>query len=103
MTEPAPELVKDLVLTPAVRQLELLRSGEFSVLELAETHIQQIERLNPQLNAFADFDAERVRERARKHDQWHGQVERRPLFGLPVTVKSSIAARGFKCEIGSLL
>jgi len=25
------------------------------------------------------------------------------LFGLPVTVKSSIATRGFKCEIGSLL
>ena len=73
----------DLVLKPAVRQLELLRSGAISVVELAEAHIQQIERLNPKLNAFADFDAERVRERARKHDAWRGQRERRPLFGLP--------------------
>ncbi len=103
MTAVAREGMKDLVLAPAVRQLELLRAGELSVLELAEAHIRQIERLNPQLNAFADFDAERVRERARKHDAWRGQVEQRLLFGLPVTVKSSIAARGFKCEIGSLL
>jgi len=95
--------MNDLVLEPAVRQLELLRAGEVSVVELAEAHIGQIERLNPQLNAFADFDAERVRERARKHDEWRGTRSRRPLFGLPVTVKSSIATRGFKCEIGSRL
>jgi amidase len=93
----------DLVLEPAVRQLELLRTGTVSVTELAEAHIRQIERLNPELNAFADFDAERVRERARKHDAWRGTRARRPLFGLPVTVKSSIATRGLKCEIGSLL
>jgi amidase len=95
--------MSDLVLEPAVRQLELLRSGEISVVELAEAHIRQIERLNPVLNVFADFDAERVRERARKHDEWRGTRSRRPLFGLPVTVKSSIATRGFKCEIGSRL
>jgi amidase len=95
--------MNDIVLRPATRQLELLRSGEISVVELAEAHIRQIERLNPQLNAFADFDAERVRERARKHDAWRGTRSRRPLFGLPVTVKSSIATRGYKCEIGSLL
>ena len=95
--------MNDVVLAPATRQLEHLRSGEISVVDLAEAHIRQIERLNPQLNAFADFDAERVRERARKHDAWRGQRARRPLFGLPVTVKSSIATRGLKCEIGSLL
>jgi Asp-tRNA(Asn)/Glu-tRNA(Gln) amidotransferase A subunit family amidase len=93
----------DLVLEPAVRQLELLRTGAVSVTELAEAHIRQIERLNPTLNALADFDAERVRVRARKHDSWRGTRARRPLFGLPVTVKSSIATRGLKCEIGSLL
>jgi amidase len=95
--------MNDVVLKPATQQLELLRSGAISVSELAEAHIAQIERLNPQLNAFADFDAERVRERARKHDAWRGTRSRRPLFGLPVTVKSSITTRGLKCEIGSLL
>jgi amidase len=92
-----------LVLEPAVRQLELLRTGAISVLELAEAHIAQIERLNPKLNALVDFDADKVRARARLHDAWRGTHARRPLFGLPVTVKSSIATRGMKCEIGSLL
>ncbi len=90
-----------LVLQSAVKQMELLRSGEISVAELAEAHIQQIERLNPQLNAFADFDADRVRAEARRLD---AQTESRgPLHGLPVTVKSSIATAGYRCEIGSQL
>jgi amidase len=91
--------MSDRVFESAVQQLELLRSGEISVMELAVAHIQQIERLNPRLNAFADFDAERVRTAARRLDE---QTESRgPLHGLPVTVKSSIATAGCKCEIGS--
>jgi amidase len=92
---------KDVVLAPAVRQLELVREGELSALELAEAHIGQIERLNPKLNAFADFDAERVRAQARNLDA--RKAPRGPLHGLPVTVKSSIATAGHRCEIGSLL
>ena len=95
--------MSDLVLQSATRQLQLLRTGAISVVELAEAHIRQIERLNPQLNAFADFDAARVLARARLHDAWRGHHDRRPLFGVPVTVKSSIATRGLRCEIGSLL
>jgi len=93
--------MNDLVLAPAVRQLERLRSGEISVAELAEAHIRQIERLNPSLNALVDFDADRVRKQARLLDEQ--ETPRGPLHGLPVTVKSSIATRGMKCEIGSLL
>jgi amidase len=90
-----------IVLAPAVRQLELLRNRQISVAELAEAHIAQIERLNPALNAFADFDAERVRAEARRLDA-AGET-RGPLHGLPVTVKSSIAVAGLHCEIGSLI
>jgi amidase len=93
--------MNDIVLSPAVRQLELLRSGELSVIELAEAHIRQIERLNPQLNVFADFDADRVRAQARRLDEQ--PAPRGPLHGLPATVKSCIATAGYKCEIGSLL
>lgn len=90
----------ELVLLPAVRQLALLRSSEVSIAELAEAHIRQIERLDPQLNAFADFDADRVRAQARALE---GAEPKGKLQGLPVTVKSSIATAGYKCEIGSLL
>ena len=86
--------MNSLVLLSATRQLELLHTGEVSVTELAEAHIQQIERLNPRLNAFADFDAERVRAQARRLDE---QTEPcGPLHGLPITVKSSIAKAEYK-------
>lgn len=94
--------MKALTLEPALQQIELLRAREISVTELAEAHIRQIERLNPQLNAFADFAPERVRTRAREMDEVPREA-RGPLHGLPVTVKSSIATAGYKCEIGSLL
>ena len=93
--------MNDVVLAPAVRQLELLRSGEISVVELAEAHIRQIERLNPCLNALVDFDADRVRAHAQRLDAT--TETRGPLHGLPVTIKSSIATAGYRCEIGSLL
>ena len=93
--------MNEIVLAPAEKQLELLRARQISVTELAEAHIEQIERLNPELNVFADFDAERVRARARSLDA--AKEPRGPLHGLPVTIKSSIATAGYRCEIGSLL
>jgi amidase len=97
--------MNDLVLLSAVQQLELLRAQRISIAELAEAHLAQIERLNPRLNAFADFDAERVRVQAAQMDASPAALleSRGPLFGLPVTVKSSIATKGYKCEIGSLI
>jgi amidase len=91
----------ELVLWPAVRQLELLRAREISVGDLAEAHIVQIARLNPRINALVDFDADRVRAQARRLDGQHSA--RAPLHGLPVTVKSSIATAGYRCEVGSRL
>lgn len=85
-----------VTLLPATEQLALLRRHDLTALDLAEQHIAQIQRLNPQLNAFADFDAERVRAQARNPRPG-------PLSGLPLTVKSSISAAGYRCEIGSVL
>ena len=79
----------------------MLAKNDISSLELAEEHIRRIERLNPQLNAIIDFDAERVRDQARRSDRFNGT--RGPLHGLPVTVKSSISVAGHRCETGSLL
>ena len=90
-----------LTTRPAVELLAMLQRREISPLELAEEHIQQIEQLNPRLNALVDFDAERVRQQARALE--NSPPPRGPLFGLPMTVKSSISVAGHRCEIGSLL
>lgn len=81
--------------------LVLLRTKKISALELAEEYIRQIERGNPQINALVDFDAVRVRAQARASDDSADPIG--PLAGLPVTVKSSISAAGYLCEIGSLV
>jgi amidase len=93
--------LSDIVFSPATKQLELLRSRQISVSELAEEHIRQIERLNPKLNALVDFDADRVRNHAKQLGA--AREPRGPLHGLPVTIKSSIATAGYRCEIGSTL
>ena len=87
-----------LTVLPAVELLAMLRRGQISPLELTDEYIQQIERLNPQLNALVDFDAEGARAQARALEGSSG-----PLFGLPMTIKSSIATAGYRCESGSLL
>jgi hypothetical protein len=87
-----------LTVLPAVELLSMLRRGQISPLELTDEYIQQIERLNPQLNALVDFDAEGARAQARALEGSSG-----PLFGLPMTIKSSIATAGYRCESGSLL
>jgi Asp-tRNA(Asn)/Glu-tRNA(Gln) amidotransferase A subunit family amidase len=85
-----------VTLLPATEQLALLRGRAITPRELASEHIAQIQRLNPALNALIDFDAERVRAQTKR-------LRPGPLSGLPVTVKSSIAVAGYRCEIGSLL
>jgi Asp-tRNA(Asn)/Glu-tRNA(Gln) amidotransferase A subunit family amidase len=85
-----------VTLLPATEQLSLLRRRAITPMELAEEHIAQILRLNPELNAIVDFDAERVRAQA-------AHVRPGPLSGLPATVKSSISVAGYRCEIGSTL
>ncbi|MGC2620178.1 MAG: amidase [Acidobacteriaceae bacterium] len=93
-----------VTLKPATEQLAMLRSRAITPLELAEEHIRQIQRLNPQLNALVDFDAERVRALARKVKLGASNgAGAGPLAGLPVTVKSSISVAGYRCEIGSVL
>ena len=93
--------MSELVLASATQQMEWLRDGKVSAVELAEAHVRQIERLNPVVNAIVDFDAERVVEQARARDATGS--ERGALHGLPVTVKSSIATEGYLCEIGSTI
>jgi Asp-tRNA(Asn)/Glu-tRNA(Gln) amidotransferase A subunit family amidase len=93
--------VTGLTVLPAVELLAMLRRGQISPVELADAYIAEIERLNPGLNALVDFDASRVRAQARALQD--STRPRGALFGLPMTIKSSIAVAGYRCETGSRL
>lgn len=101
------EVVSELTVKPAVELISMLRQGIISAVELAKEHLREIERLNPLLHAVVDIDSERVLEAAGHADHSRTRSPRysdnRPLIGLPITVKSSIATAGYRCETGTTL
>jgi Asp-tRNA(Asn)/Glu-tRNA(Gln) amidotransferase A subunit family amidase len=81
-----------------------IRSKEVSPLEVARAHLAGIERLNPRLNAFVDYQPEVVLAQARAAEaaMMRGE-EVGPLHGVPLSIKSAIDVAGHRCEAGSRL
>lgn len=83
-----------------------IRRKEISPVEVAQSHLNRIERLNPKLNAFVDYKPEAVLAQARAAEDaiMHAsQDELGPLHGVPLSIKSSIDVAGHRCESGSQL
>jgi Asp-tRNA(Asn)/Glu-tRNA(Gln) amidotransferase A subunit family amidase len=71
-----------------------LRERRFSSLELVDAHLAEIERSNPQVNAFVAVYADQARAEAR-------QPKPGALSGIPVTVKDSFDVAGEPTYCGS--
>ncbi|MBI3322926.1 MAG: Asp-tRNA(Asn)/Glu-tRNA(Gln) amidotransferase subunit GatA [Candidatus Omnitrophica bacterium] len=69
------------------------RQGKTTPTRVAEELIRRIEALEPKLHCFARFDAQAVREQARRLEK-EGQPGGAPLWGVPVLVKDNICVRG---------
>lgn len=83
---------------------EQIRNKKISPVELVEAHLAQIEKLNPKLNAFVQVDSDRARQAARDAEAAVMQEKPiGPLHGVPVSIKSSIAVAGLRCEAGTRL
>ncbi len=82
----------------------LIFQGEVTSTEVVEAHLRRADQVNPGINAITDLQAERARERAAKADrEWRLNRPQAPLHGVPLTIKSSIAAEGFRHECGTPL
>ena len=76
-----------------------LQRGEVSPVELAAHYLERIERLNPQVGAFATVTPEAALERAAYVER---EVPRRaPLWGMPVADKDLIRREGVPSRFGS--
>jgi Asp-tRNA(Asn)/Glu-tRNA(Gln) amidotransferase A subunit family amidase len=93
----------ELIFLPAIYLAELVRTKKVSPLEVAEAHLTQIQKLNPKLNAMVQVEAEGVRRQAQAAEIALAQGESGPLHGVPVSIKSSIAVGGLRCEAGTRL
>jgi Asp-tRNA(Asn)/Glu-tRNA(Gln) amidotransferase A subunit family amidase len=86
----------------ATEIIHAIADGEVRAEEVVRSHLDQIDRLEPQLNAFVDLRAEAAIAEARSQDDAAARGRPRgPLGGLPVTVKSAIEVAGLRCEVGS--
>src|SRR5580704_14757771 len=96
--------MSELTFLSAVAMAEQIRNKELSPIELVEAHLSRIEKLNPQLNAFVQVDAEGAIRQARAAEAAVVHREKLgPLHGVPVSIKSSMEVAGMRCEAGSKL
>jgi len=78
-----------------------LLNKQISALELTDQFIARIEALDGDLNAVPVRDFTRAREAARQADSALKRGERRPLLGVPVTVKESYNVAGLPTTWGN--
>ncbi|HTO70445.1 MAG TPA: amidase family protein [Myxococcota bacterium] len=96
--------MSDLWRLSASEVSRLVRAREVSAREVADSALQRLDSINPQINAIVDWrpelarqQADRVDERLRRGDDPGG------LAGVPVTVKINTDQAGFATSDGSKL
>ncbi|WP_407112769.1 amidase [Bradyrhizobium sp. LMG 9283] len=80
--------------------LSALHARKISASELLEHTIARIEALDPQINAIIVRDFDRARDAARAADAALGRGERRPLLGIPTTLKEPFNVAGLPTTWG---
>ena len=88
----------------AVEMARLIRVRKLSAREALAAHLQQIERVNPEVNAIVTLVPEMAIAAAAKADemQAHNQTLG-PLHGLPVAHKDLLETKGIRTTFGSPL
>jgi aspartyl-tRNA(Asn)/glutamyl-tRNA(Gln) amidotransferase subunit A len=80
---------------------EQLRRRAISAVELTESVLAQIERLEPHLRAYITLTPELAREQARQAQARLDAGEWNPLLGIPVAIKDNISTRGVRTTCAS--
>jgi amidase len=88
----------------AVEMARLIRTKKLSAREALAAHLQQIERVNPKVNAMVTLVPELAAAAAAKADEMLDRGESLgPLHGLPVAHKDLLETRGIRTTFGSPL
>ena len=78
-----------------------VQARRISATELLEHTVARIETLDRRLNAVVVRDFDRARDAARAADARLARGERRPLLGIPVTLKEPFNVFGLPTTFGS--
>jgi len=92
----------DICFLTAAEMADLIRRKKLSAREVMSAHLQQIERVNPKVNAIVTLLAEQATESARKADELQARgTLLGPLHGLPVVHKDLFETAGIRTTFGS--
>ncbi|MFP6666424.1 MAG: amidase [Pirellulales bacterium] len=81
-----------------------LRSKAMSARQVMQAHLDQVERLNPVVNAIVTLVADQALDAAAKADERLARGEDiGPLHGLPVAHKDLFQTKGIRTTLGSML
>lgn len=94
--------MRDLHYRSAIELIAALANREISSVELLEASIARIEKFDKEINAVVVRDFEHARLAARAADVAIARGERRPLLGLPMTVKESFNIAGLVTSWGNV-
>lgn len=88
----------------AARLGRLASRGDLTSSEIVEAHLERVREVNPLINAITDLQSEAARKKAAEADRSiQAGKSLGPLHGVPLTIKSSIAAAGCRYECGTKL
>lgn len=90
----------EIATTSATELLRQLASGRTTSVELVDALLERIERHDAVLGAFVTVDADGARRAAREADAARAGGDRRPLLGLPISLKDSFATAGLRTTSG---
>jgi amidase len=90
--------VAELPFLPATEQARLVREGEVSPVELVETYLERIERLDPELGAYVTVRAEEALAEARRKAGEPGDA---PFHGVPLSLKDLDTTAGIRTTFSS--
>ena len=97
-----PPISDRILLMTAVELADSVRNGQISCAQVAAIYLKRVRDVNPIVNAICDMNEVGIKRTAteldqRLADERAGLVERdyldRPLVGVPVTIKNSIAVK----------
>ena len=82
-------------------KLEGLKNSSFSSLELTESYLERIKRIDSELNSYITVIEEEARVKAKESDQRYQAESPLPLDGIPIAHKDIFCTKGVLTTCGS--